>query len=83
MSVALNGDALTIGSRIRWVRQNAKINIKKLCPGTSVYPPIILVSWSTEGARPQTNFCEKSRKSAGHPINGLKMVRMPQRGRRR
>ncbi len=34
MSVALNGDALTIGGRIRWVRQNAKINIKKLCPGT-------------------------------------------------
>ena len=28
MSVALNGDALTIGGRIRWVRQNAKSNIK-------------------------------------------------------
>lgn len=28
MSVALNGDALTIGGRIRWVRQNAKFNIK-------------------------------------------------------
>ena len=43
------------------------------------YPPIISVSWSTEGARPQTNFCEKSRKSAGHPTSGLKMVRMPQK----
>lgn len=28
MSVALNGDALTVGGRIRWVRQNAKSNIK-------------------------------------------------------
>ena len=28
MSVALNGDALTVGGRIRWVRQNAKSIIK-------------------------------------------------------
>lgn len=38
MSVAVNSDVLTVGGRIRWVRQNAKFNIKSFAQELGISP---------------------------------------------